>query len=220
MRNNFSLNGSKTVLVYAIAVLYVVLGLAFLCIPQLEAMHLCYLLAICLILLGVVRIAEYFIRESYQNSAQYGFSVGVVAIILGICAIVRVEQFVSVFHIFLGIGILLTAVIKLQHGLDLRALQAGGYLWVLIVAVVMILAASVVLFDPFSDEDLKNRVTYMIMIGDGLLTVVSTTYLLICVRRYHRNADRADATAVKIVEAEVLEAGESGTDSGEYHAKL
>ena len=58
MRNNFSLNGSKTVLVYAIAVLYVVLGLAFLCIPQLEAMHLCYLLAICLILLGVVRIAE------------------------------------------------------------------------------------------------------------------------------------------------------------------
>ncbi|MCI8894241.1 MAG: hypothetical protein HFI42_05465 [Lachnospiraceae bacterium] len=220
MRNNFSLNGSKTVLVYAIAVLYVVLGLAFLCIPQLEAMHLCYLLAICLILLGVVRIAEYFIRESYQNSAQYGFSVGVVAIILGICAIVRVEQFVSVFHIFLGIGILLTAVIKLQHGLDLRALQAGGYLWVLIVAVVMILAASVVLFDPFSDEDLKNRVTYMIMIGDGLLTVVSTTYLLICVRRYHRNADRADAAAVKIVEAEVLEAGESGTDSGEYHAKL
>ena len=220
MRNNFSLNGSKTVLVYAIAVLYVVLGLAFLCIPQLEAMHLCYLLAICLILLGVVRIAEYFIRESYQNSAQYGFSVGVVAIILGICAIVRVEQFVSVFHIFLGIGILLTAVIKLQHALDLRALQAGGYLWVLIVAVVMILAASVVLFDPFSDEDLKNRVTYMIMIGDGLLTVVSTTYLLICVRRYHRNADRADAAAVKIVEAEVLEAGESGTDSGEYHAKL
>ena len=220
MRNNFSLNGSKTVLVYAIAVLYVVLGLAFLCIPQLEAMHLCYLLAICLILLGVVRIAEYFIRESYQNSAQYGLSVGVVAIILGICAIVRVEQFVSVFHIFLGIGILLTAVIKLQHGLDLRALQAGGYLWVLIVAVVMILAASVVLFDPFSDEDLKNRVTYMIMIGDGLLTVVSTTYLLICVRRYHRNADRADAAAVKIVEAEVLEAGESGTDSGEYHAKL
>lgn len=220
MRNNFSLNGSKTVLVYAIAVLYVVLGLAFLCIPQLEAMHLCYLLAICLILLGVVRIAEYFIRESYQNSAQYGFSVGVVAIILGICAIVRVEQFVSVFHIFLGIGILLTAVIKLQHALDLRALQAGGYLWVLIVAVVMILAASVVLFDPFSDEELKNRVTYMIMIGDGLLTVISTTYLLICVRRYHRNVDRADAAAAEIVEAEVLDAGGSGTDSGEYHAKL
>ena len=150
---------SSTIMVYLTAVLFVALGIAFLAIPNLAAEQFCYLLAGGLILLGILRIGEYFIRESYQNSAQYGFSVGVVAIILGICAIVRVEQFVSVFHIFLGIGILLTAVIKLQHGLDLRALQAGGYLWVLIVAVVMILAASVVLFDPFSDEDLKNRVT-------------------------------------------------------------
>lgn len=216
MRKNFPYGGSGTVLVYAIAVLYVVLGLAFLWIEQLQAMHLCYLFAICLILIGVIKIAEYFIRESYQNSAQYGFSMGVIAIILGICVIVRVQQFVSVFHIFLGIGILLTAVIKLQHALDLRALKDGGYLWVLVVAVVMILAASVVLFDPFPDEETKNQVTYIIMVADGLLTVVSTTYLLVRIRRYRKVSCQEEAVEGQIVEAEVLK----GEDSGEYHAEL
>lgn len=220
MRKNFSFSGSGTVLVYAVAVLYVVLGLAFLLIPQLEVMHLCYLFAICLILIGVIKIAEYFIRESYQNSAQYGFSIGVITIILGICVIVRVQQFVSVFHIFLGIGILLTAVVKLQHALDLRALRVGGYLWVLVVAVVMILAASIVLFDPFSDEDLKNRITYMIMVADGLLTVISTTYLLICIRRRNKVHCEEDVVTGEIVEAGDLKVGYSGKDSGEDHAEL
>ena len=120
-------NKITTIIVYVAAILYIVLGAAFLVIPTLEAEQFCYLLAGGLILLGILRIGEYFIKENYRNVNQYGFSIGVFTIILGTCIIIRIQQFADIFHLCLGIGILLTAIVKVQNAMDLRALVDSGF---------------------------------------------------------------------------------------------
>lgn len=166
-----------TFMVYAIAILYIGLGITFLVVPQLQTAHLCYLLAVCLILLGIIKIGEYFIKESYRNINQYGFSIGVISIILGICVIIRIEQFVDIFNLCLGVGILLTAVIKIQNAMDLRALEAGGFPLFLAIGIIMVICAVVILINPFTEETVRNQVTYVIMIVDGILSLISTFYL-------------------------------------------
>lgn len=175
-----------TMAVYLVGAVYIALGAMFQFVPKMKPLQLCYLLAICLLLIGIIKVAEYFIRECYRNSAQYGFSMGVMAIVLGVCVIARVQEFVDVFYIFLGIGILITAVVKLQHALDLRAMKDRGYVWVLVVAVLMILTAAVILLDPFPTRQVQKLVTYIALMADGVLTIATTTYLLIRTRQRAR----------------------------------
>lgn len=172
-----------TLAVYAVAVVYIVLGIAFLAMPELEVKHLCYLLAVCLILLGVLRIGDYFIQENYRNINQYGFSMGVLAIILGVCVVIRIEQFTDIFNLCLGIGILLTAVVKVQNAMDLQALKAEGFWGFLLVAVAMVICGAVILINPFRNTDSRNQFTYVVMIIDGILSIVFTSYLMIRMRR-------------------------------------
>ncbi len=172
-----------TLAVYAVAVVYIVLGIVFLAVPELEVKHLCYLLAVCLILLGVLRIGDYFIQENYRNINQYGFSMGVLAIILGVCVVIRIEQFTDIFNLCLGIGILLTAVVKVQNAMDLQALKAEGFWGFLLVAVAMVICGAVILINPFRNTDSRNQFTYVVMIIDGILSIVFTSYLMIRMRR-------------------------------------
>lgn len=178
-----------TIMVYLAAILYIALGIAFLLLPQLEAEQFCYLLAGGLILLGILRIGEYFIRECYKNVNQYGFSIGAFTVILGVCIIIRIHLFADIFPICLGIGILLTAIIKVQNAMDLRALSDSRFPVFLIASVVMVVCAVVILVDPFPKETVRDRFLYLILIADGILSIISTTYLIFRAREYKKKEE-------------------------------
>lgn len=186
-------NKISTIIVYAAAILYIVLGFAFLVIPNLEAEQFCYLLAGGLILLGILRIGEYFIKENYRNVNQYGFSIGAFTVILGVCIIIRIQQFADIFHLCLGIGILLTAVVKVQNAMDLRALEDSGFFVFLGLSVVMVICAALILVNPFSKTEVRNQFTYLVLIGDGILSIISTTYLIIRSRNFKGRPEKEAA---------------------------
>ena len=202
---------SSTIMVYVIAVLYVVFGIAFLMLPQLEAEQFCYLIAGGLMLIGILRIGEYFIRECYKNMNQYGFSIGVFAIIMGVCIIIQIQQFAEIFQICLGIGVLLTAVIKMQNAMDMRAMGNKRFAIFLCLAIVMVICAAVILVNPFSEEKLRNNFTYVILIIDGILSIISTTFMIITAKRFRKamnsyNTEQIiDSTEVVYVDSELAD---------------
>ena len=205
---------SSTIMVYVIAVLYVVFGIAFLLLPQLEAEQFCYLISGGLILIGILRIGEYFIRECYKNVNQYGFSIGVFAIILGVCIIIQIQQFAEIFQLCLGIGVLLTAIIKVQNAMDMRAMGNQRFAVFLGLAIILVICAVVILVNPFSEEELRNNFTYVILIIDGIMSIISTTYLIITAKRLRKainseNTEQMNATAEAVyVEPELSDKGQ------------
>ena len=67
--------------------------------------------------------------------------------------------------------------------MDLRALADRAFAVFLGLAVVLVICAAVILVDPFSSVETRNHFTYLILIADGIMSLVSTTYLIISTRR-------------------------------------
>ena len=65
----------------------------------------------------------FFLEESYKNLNQYGFSIGVFLVIIGVCTLVKNQEMAKSFQLYIGVCILLTAIIKLQNAMDLKALK-------------------------------------------------------------------------------------------------
>jgi len=203
--------------------IYVLLGAVLLFIPQIQMIHICYALGVLLVIVGIIQIVRYFMAESYRNINAYGFSLGVLEVILGICALVRVEAVVSSFLLVLGIGLLLTGVIKLQYAMDLRSMRDPVWIAVVVLAAALVGGAVCVIVNPFADETILRTVTYYLLLIDGLLGIVGSVYLFIRVKLYSRSEqkggkrqeeekskprDREMEKAPEPVAAQILEPGE------------
>ena len=177
---------SGTVIVLVMALMNMLLGALMLLVPQIEMIMLTYVFITILIVLGISLIIKYFMTGSYENLNQYGFSVGVLFVILGMCALVRAEALTSYFVLGLGIWILASAIVKLQYALDLKSLDDSIWLALLIVAAVLAVCAVVIIINPFSVETYHTYFTYIMLVADGAFSLISTAYLSLRIKKYHK----------------------------------
>ena len=77
---------------------------------------------------------KYFLTGSYRDIGKYGFSAGVLCVLIGVMLLVRTSEIAAYFSLFLGICILLTAVIKLQNAVDLKSIHNAGWFIFLLIA--------------------------------------------------------------------------------------
>lgn len=172
-----------TQLVVAVAFIYVLLGALLLFVPQIKIITLCYFLCTVLVILGIALIVRYFVTDAYQNINEYGFSLGVFTVILGMCALVRVQEVAASFITCMGIALLMTSVIKLQNALDLKNLREKTWGIMLFIALFFVACSIVILINPFKLENTRYDFTYRILIIDGILTLLSNCYLFFTIRR-------------------------------------
>ena len=67
-----------------IAVIYLLFGLAMLFVPQFQERYIIYIAGLIFLICGVIMIVKYFMAASYNDLGNYGFSGGVLCILLGI----------------------------------------------------------------------------------------------------------------------------------------
>ena len=68
-----------------IAIIYLLFGLAMLFVPQFHERYIIYIAGLLFLICGVIMIVKYFMAASYNDLGNYGFSGGVLCILLGIC---------------------------------------------------------------------------------------------------------------------------------------
>ena len=155
-------------------------------VPQIQIIHICYGLSGVLVFVGIIQIVHYFLAESYRNMNEYGFAIGVLGVILGMCALVRVQAIANSFPLVLGIFLLLTAIIKLQYAMDLKSMKDPVWVAAIILAALLIAGAVCVIINPFKDPELHKLVTYYLLLVDGVVGIISNIYLFIRVKLYAR----------------------------------
>ena len=106
-----------------VSLVYLLLGVLLIVIPDLQMEYVCYGISVVLVIIGIILIVKYFLEESYKNLNQYGFSIGVFLVIIGVCTLVKNQEMAKSFQLYIGVCILLTAIIKLQNAMDLKALK-------------------------------------------------------------------------------------------------
>ncbi len=172
--------------VIAISIIYILLGLAMLFVPKIKEVYIVYVICAALIVVGILMIVRYFMNGSFKDIREFGFSGGVLAIVAGFCVMIRSASVAQAFGLFLGICILLTAVLKLQNAVDLNSMENRSWLIFLIIALAFIVAAVWIIIDPFNWNKNSFDYIYYILVADGAVGLFSTIYMTFAIRMYQK----------------------------------
>ena len=178
--------GIGTGMILGIAIIYILFGLAMVFVPQFKEIYIIYIAGAIFVVFGIVMIVKYFLTGSYRDIGKYGFSAGVLCVLIGVFMLVRTNEIAVYFLLFLGICILLTAIIKLQNAVDLKSMHNKGWFVFLLIALVFLAAAILIVLNPDGKVSQYKDAVYYILIADGVISIISPIYLVFAIRTSRR----------------------------------
>lgn len=179
-------------------VLYILLGIVALVIPETMQKTLGYLIGIVLIVAGLVSMVCYLLRDARENYYHNEFVFGLVGIVVGAAVLYKVEVIISLIPFILGILVLFSGCSKLQDAIDLKRLSYGSWVGMLIVAAINIILGIVLICNPFKAAVLLFRVLGIGLILSGASDCFSTIYFARKFRRFKQEQDALDSTFEEI----------------------
>lgn len=173
-----------------IASLFILGGLFLIIFPATAADTIGYILGGSLMGIGLVIVALYFASKPELGFYHFELLIGLALMIVGFIIILNVRKFLELLPVCLGLMVLLSGILKIQHGINLLRYHAGGWLPVLICAAVGTVLGVLLILNPFGAVK-----TLMVFLGIGFLfsglTDLATTLLISRVMRREEKAFQA-----------------------------
>ncbi len=179
-------------------ILYILLGIVALVIPETMQKTLGYLIGIVLIVAGLVSMVCYLLRDARENYYHNEFVFGLVGIVLGAAVLYKVEVIISLIPFILGILVLFSGCSKLQDAIDLKRLGYGSWVGMLVVAAINIILGIVLICNPFKAAVILFRVLGIGLILSGASDCFSTVYFARKLRRFKQEAEALDSSFEEI----------------------
>ena len=180
------------------AALYIVLGLILLIFPATTDRMICYLVAGIAVVIGLVNLVVYFMRNIARNYYRNDFVTGLMLIILGIFVIYKVDLVIALVSFIIGLCIIVSGLFKLQGALDVQRM-GGNAVLILGMAVVNVVIGILMVINPFEAAMLFHRLLGVGLLFSGLTDMASTLYLSSKMHGYMKKLSEADE-AIKVTE--------------------
>lgn len=175
-------------------VLYILLGIVALVVPETMQKILGYVIGIVLIVAGLISIICYLLRDAKENYYHNEFVFGLVGMVLGAAVLYKVEVIISLIPFILGILVLFSGCSKLQDAIDLKRLGYGSWIGMLVVAVINIILGIVLICNPFQAAIVLFRVLGVGLIISGVSDCFSTIYFARKFHKFKQEQDAVDST--------------------------
>ena len=172
----------RTVFTLLLPIVYIVLAVLLLFIKGINTEIFAELLGALLLIMGAGMIIHYFLSHAYMDMNAYGFSIGALAIILGICILIKSEAVGNSLSVFLNICIMLTAIIKLQNAIQLKFLKSVMWIPVLCISLVFLACTILITAYPFEDA-VRDKFTYIVLLCDGVVSFANAILLHTVMRK-------------------------------------
>lgn len=160
---------------------YLVTGVVLLILPEVQLSDFCYAIGVFLTIVGAVSVAWYFLRQSYQDPDNFGFSFGVAEFLVGLFAVIKTEEFSYAFSQILAVSMVFDSIVKMQYSMDLFRMKSSRWVPLLVVSGVIAALSMAILIAPFSEERFRLVYTYSVMVADGAANIAAA--LLLSVQR-------------------------------------
>lgn len=190
------------------SVLYIILAACLLFIPNLSLMDVNKAIGLLCVVAGVFEVIMYFIRKSYLDPQRFGFAIGMSLLLVGIYALVRIDEFTQAFAQILAIVMVFDGIVKMQFSMDLLRMKNKKWWLVLLLAFLMAGLAMGILLSPFEGEDQKLTFTYIVLLADGAVNIVTLLYTSFQLKKFQQKL-----YSVKLPDAEADEA-DAAEDAG------
>ena len=179
-------------------VLYILLGIVALVIPETMQKTLGYLIGIVLIVAGLISIICYLLRDARENYYHNEFVFGLVGMVVGAAVLYKVEVIISLIPFILGILVLFSGCSKLQDAIDLKRLGYSSWAGMLVMAVINIILGIVLICNPFKAAIVLFRVLGVGLILSGASDCFSTIYFAEKLRRFKQEQEAVEGTYEEI----------------------
>ena len=160
-----------------IAILFILLGLVLAINPLGVTRTICYTIGSIILCAGVVFIIIYLVSDYKDNINKNKLVIGIALTIIGILFFILYRLIVSVIPTVIGVLIFINGLTKLQTALDARRINKDKSLWMIIMAIVVILAGAFAIINPFGVSGLVLRVLGVILMISGITDLVSFVIL-------------------------------------------
>lgn len=178
------------------SLLYVTVGTLMVIFPVSVIKSLCYTIAIIIIVMGVVKIISFLLKEQQEGFARTGLASGIIFIAIGAFIAIRSEVIISVIPFVLGILILFSGISKLQYALQLRKYSKDNNA-MLITSVINIVLGIVLAFNPFRAAKLMLIIMGVCMIMTGLSDIISAIYFYRKIRDHIKDMEALEQEYVE-----------------------
>ncbi len=187
--------GVTNLIVIVTALIFMALSSLVLFVPDVifKPSYLCYVVGGAVIIVGIVQIVRYFVNDAYRNMNEYGFSIGTLMIILGICVLLRAEVISGVIDLVLGVVVLLMGIIMLQHSLDLKRMNDAVWGLVIVIAALVIACGVVLILKPSPLQISYEVLIWWIVLISSALGLIVNLYTMIRIALYtHKEKKQAE----------------------------
>jgi|GEM_PF-4196084 len=179
----------NTMLMICMPIVYIVIGVLLL-LPEdvITPKVFSYLFAAILMIGGAVLVIKYFFSHGYSDYYSYDFSFGLIALILGIVALVKADDIANSIVVCIGIVILLSSVFKIQYAIQLFITKNVMWIPVISVAVVFVISSILILIN-INKSNGWNIFTYIMLIIDGVVSLAVNIYLYFKIGKHQKEQD-------------------------------
>lgn len=119
------------------SILFAILGIILIVRPEETIKVISYILGACFILVGIYKIIGYIQMKEKNDIYNYHLIYGIMAIVIGLIAIIYSTTIGTVFRIIIGIWIIYSSVIRATSSLRLKALKSNMWIYTLILSIIM-----------------------------------------------------------------------------------
>ena len=151
-----------------LSVFLMALGASLFVWPNIPSVTICCAIGGGAVVLGIVKIVLYFLRDIQAVGEQNDFAIGAMCVIAGAILLIHPAAILSMIPQVLGVYMLIDCVFKLQIALDAKRLGSGGWWLSLLVTLVCIIWGLMLVWQPFGLE--KHLMTLIAggLIADGV----------------------------------------------------
>lgn len=185
------MNKTMNHFILVMSVVFLVIGGILLFVPQVGAIHLVYVMCGIIVASGIYAIVHYFMTDAYKEAYDYGFSIGVFLCMIGVIGFIKSKDVVHFLPVVISICALLFGVVIFQDALDLKRMKRQWWVMELSVAAAVMLTATTVLIDPFTEEGLKQTVSNALLFADGMVMLFSKFLLRQSIKAYEKEQSRS-----------------------------
>ena len=181
-------------------ILYILLGIVALVVPETMEKTLGYLLGIVLIIAGGVSMIGYLLRDARENYYRNDFVLGLVGIVVGIIVLLRVEIIISLIPLLLGIMVIISGCEKFQDVIDMKRMNSGNWIVMLVLALINLILGLVLIFNPFRAATLMFRMLGIGLIFSGITDCMTVIYFAGKIKDYIQGTSAVESSYEEVTE--------------------
>lgn len=130
------------------SIIFVILGFILVFNPEGTIKFISYVLGAIFIIIGLFKIIAFLISKEKDDFLNYDIICGILAVVIGIIAIVYSTTIASLLRIIIGVWIIYTALIRFSSSLKLRQLSNNIWIYSMVLSVIMFIGGLFIALNP------------------------------------------------------------------------